>query len=979
MYKHLLIAFLLVLSLSVFCQNTIGLPDIINYSKQAYTAGTQNWDIRQDSNGIVYFANNEGVLSFDGTYWKLYPLPNKTIARSLEIGEDNRIYVGAQNELGYFSPDKNGRLAYTSLKPLIPKNESSFADVWEVILFGSDVFFRASHKIFQYNSHSIKVHKAPMEWRFMGAGYKQLIAQDWKTGLFFFDRGNWKTLVQQSDLPIDFLVTATIPVGVDSTLITTLKNGIYLLHNNHLSKIQSPNQVLFSNERIYSAVAVNEQWIALATTLSGCYIINKKGEIIQSFARAEGLQNNNILSLFLDRDNNLWLGLDNGIDFIAYNSPVKHVYPVNQDEGSGYTSLIHKNKLYIGTSNGLFNVPVDNSKDLSFVKGKFEKVINSNGQVWNLSAINGNLFMGHHEGAFEVVNNEVKQIDNSSGFWGFIPYNNNLVNPIVIAGNYSGLNFFQYQQGRLAKTNLQAEFESARFIIIDENNTIWVSHPYKGIYKIEHNQAGVKTIKRYTDSNGLTAHNNYVFKIKNRLVISTEKGMVEYDAATDRFRPSAFFKNIFGDVGVVYLKEDPSGNIWFVHGKKLGVVDFTGKKPQIIYFAELNNKLVNGFEHVYPLNNNNIFVGAEKGFFHINYEKYKHSIHKFSVQIRSVKIINKTDSLIFGGYTNTAAKLKEAIPEINNNWNSLRFEFSSTMFSQQSNMEYSFYLKGFDESWSAWSKRTEKEYTNLPAGSYTFQIKARNNLGSESAVSLYRFNILPPWYQTGWAYLGYTIMLFAFIYFLYELLRKKFHNQRLKHEQEQKRLQYLHQLEIDKTEKEIVKLKNEKLEAEIGHKNTELASSAMHLVQKGELLAKIKSELMRILKSLDNEKAIEEFKKMIKILNEEDKMDKDWEHFAHHFDKVHSDFLIVMKNLYPNLSANELKLCAYLRMNLSSKEIAQLMNISLRGVEISRYRLRKKLQIPTDTNLFNHLLNIYSIKPASKPSSTQSIESKTEV
>ena len=117
------------------CQNTIGLPDIINYSKLSYNAGLQNWDIKQDRNGIVYFANNEGLLSFDGKNWKIYPLPNKTIVRSVEIGNDNKIYVGGQDELGYFSPDVTGTLVYHSLTNLIPTKHRSFEDVWDIIAY----------------------------------------------------------------------------------------------------------------------------------------------------------------------------------------------------------------------------------------------------------------------------------------------------------------------------------------------------------------------------------------------------------------------------------------------------------------------------------------------------------------------------------------------------------------------------------------------------------------------------------------------------------------------------------------------------------------------------------------------------------------------------------------------------------------------------------------------------------------------------
>ncbi|HEY1115103.1 MAG TPA: triple tyrosine motif-containing protein, partial [Chitinophagaceae bacterium] len=294
---------------------------------------------------------------------------------------------------------------------------------------------------------------------------------------------------------------------------------------------------------------------------------------------------------------------------------------------------------------------------------------------------------------------------------------------------------------------------------------------------------------------------------------------------------------------------------------------------------------------------------------------------------------------------------------IGHNWNSFHFDYSATAYGQQANIEYSIYLEGFDHKWSEWSAKTEKEYTKLWPGTYTFHVKARNNLGDESEVSAYTFTVLPPWYLTYWAYALYLIFFGAGLYSLHRTQKRKYEKQLQQAEEEQKRLQYLHQLEMEKSEKEIIKLRNEKLESEINHKNKELATAAMHLVQKGEMFTKVKDELLKLKKTAPVEKGGEDFKKIIRIISEEDRTEEDWEQFAHHFDKVHSDFLVALKEHFPKLTPNELKLCAYLRMNLSTKEIAQLMNISIRGVEISRYRLRKKLQIPTETNLFEHLMN----------------------
>jgi DNA-binding CsgD family transcriptional regulator len=500
---------------------------------------------------------------------------------------------------------------------------------------------------------------------------------------------------------------------------------------------------------------------------------------------------------------------------------------------------------------------------------------------------------------------------------------------------------------------------------IDNNNTVWVAHPYRGVYKVDMTDTAHPLVKLYTEKNGLPSYlKNHLFKVKNHIVVATEKGVYEYDAQSDSFQLSAYFIGFFGERNIRHLKEDAAGNIWFIEDNSLGVVDLSGPQPEVIYFPELSGKMVADYEHIHPYDKYNVLVGAEKGFYHINYEEYKKNHYPLQVRIGTVRIFGKTDSLLFGGYFGEVGDSLEqpagAIYSISNKWNSLHFEYTSPSYAAQSSILYSYNLKGFDKDWSAWSKKTEKEYTNLPAGTYTFQVKSKSNLGNESAITEYSFIILPPWYQNGRAYLLYALLIAGLIYLLYYWQRKIFLQQQAKHEEEQKRLQYLHQLEIEKSEKEIVNLKNEKLEAEIEHKNTELASAAMHLVQKGELLSNIREELIRMKKGGNGDGSNDEYKKMLRILGEENKMDKDWEQFAVHFDKVHSDFLQILKGAYTTLSAHELKLCAYLRMNLSSKEIAQLENISVRGVEISRYRLRKKLRIPTEINLFDFLMELHS-------------------
>jgi ligand-binding sensor domain-containing protein/DNA-binding CsgD family transcriptional regulator len=956
----------LLLLISAFChsQNTIGIPDIINYSKDLYNAGTQNRGLVQDNNGVMYFANYDGLLSFDGVYWKNYPLPNKTVVRSIAIGKDNMIYAGGEGEFGYFSPDNNGKPIFTSLKYLLTDKNSTFSDIWFIAPFGNDVFFMSREKIFQLSNKTISVYPASSEWLFLGQSNGSLIAQDGKNGMLEFRNGIWSPFVKQAAFPPGYLVTCIFPFGKDSSFIGTINTGFYILSKNIITPFQIHGTNPFTSERILTAIPISKDWLAIGTNLDGIFIVNKQGGIIQNFSRKDGLQNNNILKLFVDNNKNLWLGLDNGIDFIAYNNAIKHIYPEKLNEGLGYTSIIYNKRLYMGTSNGLYSLPIGEDEDVSFLNGDLKPIPGTKGSTWGLSEVNGELLLGHHDGAFQVIGDQVILIANQKAFWTFLPYSNVMPSKLVLAGNGKGIDLFQYEDNHFVpKGNIPGYNASSQFIAVDNNNTIWTAHHYHGVYKIDLSSPDHPAVKLYTEKNGLPTYlKNHLFKIKNHIIIATEKGVYEYDQKTDRFAPSAYFTSFFGQKNIRYLKEDDAGNIWFIEDNNLGVVDFSGSSPETIYFPELSGKMVADYEHIYPYNKFNIFVGSEKGFYHINYSAYKKNHYNVNVKIRTVRIFGGTDSLLYGGYTGAVGleQSADSTNKIASKWNSVHFEFSSPLYVAQGSVNYSFRLEGFDKDWSAWSKKTEKDYTNLSAGSYTFLVKSRSNRGNESDVCSYSFTILPPWYQTNGAIGLYVIAFIAFNYIFFKWLKRLFQRQQQKHEEEQKRLQYLHQLEIEKSEKEIIKLKNEKLETQIGHKNKELASAAMHLVQKGELLGNVREELLRLKKGINGDASTEEFKKMLKILDEENKMDKDWEQFAIHFDNVHSDFLQILKYIYPKLSAHELKLSAYLRMSLSSKEIAQLENISVRGVEISRYRLRKKLQVPTEATLYDFLVTLHS-------------------
>lgn len=962
--KKYLLFFLLLLHCQLKAQNTIGFPDIRNFSKKEYGAGLQNWDIKQDSSGILYFANNEGLLCFNGNYWNLYPLPNKTIVRSIEIDNRNNIYAGGQDELGFFQPNTNGTLIFNSLTNKIPDADRSFGDVWDILCVENSVFFRTTNRIFQYEKGQFRVYKAPAEWTFLGVANKTIYAHDHSAGLMQLIDNEWISLSIFRNQPnaLD-PVTAIIPNN-GNNLLTTLKNGSYHFSGSTLTAINTQDMLAIQSKRIYCGTSVKKEQFAIGTNSGGLYVIDNQGKIIQHFSIKEGLQNNNVLSVFTDRRGNIWLGLDNGIDCISYNSAIKHIV-TDEQKSSGYTARTFQNALYIGTSGGLFSSQLQPMEDVSFSKGIFTKIPGSEGQVWGLAQSGDQLYMGHHEGAFLIDGMKAKALVTGEGHWSFYSIDPFLPSEITVAGTYKGIRFYNGTTLRFAGTVPDFD-ESSRYLAIDQDKNIWVSHPYHGVFQVKSGSDNSRKVTRFGVEQGLPKPlNNFVFNIKKQMLVGTEKGIFRFNASTNRFEEDPFFQNIIGTMSIRYLKDDLDGNIWFIHEKKLGVIDLSGKQARIIYIPELDNRMLSGFEYIYPLNASNIFIGGEKGFYHINYEKYKNPPSGISIRLHRVHLLNQTDSILYGGFGPFSPTTDaDNYPEIRYDWRNLRFEFASPDFGANNNIRFAYYLKGYDRNWSDWSAKTEKEYTNLPPGQYTFMVKAKSNLDQESAVIAYSFVIRPPWYRTLYAYIVYALITAGLLLLFYLFQRQKLKNQQVRHEAEQKQMQYLHELELDKTAAELITLRNEKLQSDLEFKNSELANSAMHLLQKGEMISKIKAGLTQLMKHIKEEESIQEIRKLIRTLTDDENIDKDWENFTQHFDKVHSDFLHVLREMHPNITTNDMKLCSYLRMNLSSKEIARLLNISPRGVELSRYRLRKKMGLHTETNLVEYLMNIHR-KPGS--------------
>jgi len=942
-----------------YAQDPISQQEVQVFTHNQYRAGSQNWAVAQDGNNRVLFANNEGLLVFDGTRWQVYPVPNKTIVRSVGVAADSRIYVGAQDELGYFAPDASGCLRYNSLREKLPVSVQRFADVWELEMQGNVVFFRTNHHIFRWENEQFLVFPAPSAWVSLHQHQNQVLAQDDKTGLLVFEQGAWKPWIPASGLPDGFQVTDITPFRKDTSLVSSNGHGLMLMAGNQLLPFTIRSASIKPDQHMTSVSQAPDGSFWVGTYFNGAFHMSAEGQILDKLSTSNGLPNNTVRVIYSDQEGNAWVGLDNGLALYSYNNHVRHINPPAFNKGAGYQVKSHQGNLYFALSTGLQYVPIQGVRDLSEVRT--EPIPIAGGLTWQLSVYNNQLLAGRDDGLWLIEQNRAKKILSDTGFWGCIPVPGSNP-PLLAAGNYLGIRQLEVSdKGLTDKGPVKGFAESSRYMEADDS-CVWVSHPYRGVFRIN---SKTNEIRLYGQKKGFPSDlDNHVFKLRNKIVFATSRGLYAYDAGRDSIVKAPAYEKLFGALPLRYLKEDNSGNIWFVQDKMLAVVDYSGDSAVIHYIPELHNRILSGFENIYPYDQENVLISAESGFYHINYRAYRERIRPFKAYLSELSFIGSRDSILFGGFGEGQIHGKDPLV-IPYQSNSLHFAGAASWFGQHSSMEFSFFLEGFDDGWGPWVINPEKDYTNLPAGKYTFNIRARRSPSHLSEVYSFKFVVASPWYKTTWAYLAYGILAIMCVYALMKMQSRK-HKRRQearrqadqqKFKEEQKQMAYQFQLQMEKSEKDLMRVQKEKLEAEIEFKNSELASATLNLVHKKEFILKLKTALQQFQKGAKEEEN-QELKRLLKVLSEEEKLDEEWDNFSHHFNSVHGDFLKILKTKFPSLRPHELRLCAYLRMNLSSKEIAPLMSISLRGVEISRYRLRKKIGLPTEVNLVQYLMDL---------------------
>jgi ligand-binding sensor domain-containing protein len=928
-----------------------------NFARSDYNSGTQNWAVNQTADGRMLFANSRGLLTFDGDQWNTYYVSNYSDVRAILADHQHHIILaGATRELGYFCGDsKNYELTFHSLLPLLNAKDRDNTEVWDIYRWKGYAVFQNKLSIMLWNyGRTIKTVYAPYRIESSLAVGNHIVAAC-KEGIYLFD-GHRFQMLPGTELLREKTVKAIL-LYHGQLLFATTTDGLYLYNHGKAIPYITDLTPILKEAQIFCA-KIYKDYIAFGTIKNGLIVKNMRTGAISYTNTLSGLSNNTVLSIGFDKLGNIWLGLDNGLAYVPRSNPFYRLLSMNNNIGTGYSSIVMNHLLYLGTNQGLFvtRYPLNNIPKEQVVS----HVPGMDGLIWCLRRSRNVLLCGSENGTFAILNGHVSKISTIEGTFNLLPLKHH---PGFILGcDFYGFFVLQQQGNRVwLKNRLQGFGETSGGFHEDADGSIWVSHWQKGIYHLKLDKDLNRVVHQdyYHQGNGLlTNENNVVCKIGGRIYLSGVDGLRLYNAKTNRLEYDTVVTRIFKTYGQgLRIVETPHGDLWGIKGGYLALAKKQRNGSFVVdsvSFYAMVSHLQLGLGDINFIDPDHTIFNCEDGFYFVS-QKDQPTKSYAKVMVSAIYSTNDKDTLLYAYFPTLPHKRLH----ISHSLNSLRMRFVMPEYRNPKAVFYSYYLEGYDKQWSAPQNVNSKEYTHLPKGKYTFHVRATNMLSNVTDETSVDLEILPPWYQTWWAYLLYALAVLLALRELILYLKRRADREvvRLKAEKERqlKEQQAQFQIEQAQKEKELAELKSDHLQVRLKQKASELADSTMNLIRKNEMLQDIDTSMDELSDSVKREEAKLVINKKIKDIrrgiqtNMND--DSNWKKFEENFNLVYDNFMQKLIDHFPDLKMGDRKLCAYLKMGLSSKEMAALLNTSVRSIETARYRLRKKLNMEQGENL----------------------------
>lgn len=767
-------------------------PPVVNYSTQQYgkERNPEIFSAVQDNRGIMYFGTGNGVLEYDGHSWDFIDVQKGGYVRALGVDTSGIIYVGSSGEFGYLKANDKGQLEYKSLIPKLKEEDAFFFDVWKIHTTNDFVFFQSNESIFQYEikSKKITVHYPENSFHLSFSCNNKIYVRSRQVGIQLFENGAFKTLPGTEPF-MDYGLFGVFETQDDSLLFISQEIGCWKYKNGGIRQLNHGIFQHTNNIGIIGSLRLSEGSIGLATLTNGVYIISETGELLKVINRSKGIRSNEVKSLFEDRDQNIWLTLGNGISKVNYHSPLSYFNEKSGIEGNVEAIIRFKNRLYVGTSFGLFEQTGSEFASTSYIRN----------QVWDFCIVGDELYIASSGGIYKTRGNpdlmNLQMItSSSSSYFDNVPkyeqlnaHNANVIYysekyQVFVSAGADGI--YAYDRG--FKQIWASEGISARFLSAEmdtkHDGDLWIGSIGSGVYRLKINSSEF-ILDNFTSLDGLNSDElGKPIKFNNEIIFGSSQGLLSFIHEDDMvkdlpdslkndptyyrgmFQGQPFYDSVF--TAQILMVEQSKDRTWFAADDKIGYYDFESKSFVNKPFWGINYGRVNEF---YLEENGVLWIGCADGL--IRYEKNSQKKYQstFYALIREFSV-NRDSTIFYGTFTDSLGitqmnqnGLKKY--EIDYKFNDVYFRFSAPYFEDEHTPEFSYILEGHDEDWSEWSLKNDANFTNLHEGEYTFKVKARNIYGHISEEAIFTFTISPPWYRTAWAYVSY-VLLFIIIFFV---------------------------------------------------------------------------------------------------------------------------------------------------------------------------------------------------------------------
>ncbi len=737
------------------------IPEISNYPPEINGGYTSNWGITEGLDGKLYFANNYGILIYDGKTWSNIILDNNDPARSITTDKSGNIIVGSRGNFGFISNNGNGDPIYKSLnKYLDNKNYKNRDIIYETFsLANGEIFFRSLNNLFFYKDKKIKVIKKINKKKF---GVSRLLND--KIYIALIGEGiatinDYKLIkIKNSDLFKDKTVTGFHKSKTNDLIVFTRKNGVYKLTNNVFLKVE--NEIIDNIEVIYRTFSLHNKKIGLAT-YEGLFILNNSLKPIARYDSSSGLRVDNIRSIYQDQNGIIWAGLDDGISKINENSKFKFYDLKSSNLKSRVRSLtIYQNHLYAGTNVNLKKLVLDDDRKL---RERFVQIGKNtiNTQVWETFAFDENLLIGSNIG-LGIIDNEdnYKQIIAKKDIGiVFEIKESNIFKDHLLVRSKKGI--FLLNKYNLNEYKKIYEGSSVGYLKeLDEKNEIWFRVSKKGIYRYEIKKDKInKTL--FNDEKFKTGKVK-IFNLNNKLIIYANLNYLEFDFINNKFTQSNLFSKIPNILykEILDLKKTNKNSYWATFTERV-----KGKRIQEFYEIGFDEKIIKlPFDNIshhldteFFFLNNLTLMSSNEGIVIIDNRDF---LDKETGNVIISKILNNNQKIFYGGpnkdLINNIFKIKE---NFEYNQNKMSFTIALTDYFYENKNKYRYQLVGFDEKFSDFTKSHNITYTNLKPGKYNFKVEGLNSNGVLSEINEYSFSIDYPWWQSK------TFYIIEFLFF----------------------------------------------------------------------------------------------------------------------------------------------------------------------------------------------------------------------